>query len=80
MISPWRREAWETIEKAKASGKALELEGRELRRHVSKAYPFGERKQWPYKVWLSEMRRHFGRSREVPGRTYPLFAKLEEAS
>ena len=25
---------------------------RELRRLVSEAYPFGERKHWPYTVWL----------------------------
>ena len=29
----------------------------ELRRAISKAYPFGERKHWPYKVWCSQVKR-----------------------
>jgi hypothetical protein len=29
----------------------------ELRKRLSAAYPFGERKYWPYKVWLSEVNR-----------------------
>jgi len=28
-----------------------------LRRAISKAYPFGERRMWPYKVWLSQVKR-----------------------
>lgn len=28
-----------------------------LRKAISKAYPFGRREQWPYKVWLSEVKR-----------------------
>lgn len=27
-----------------------------VRRAFSKAYPFGHRRQWPYKVWLLEVR------------------------
>jgi hypothetical protein len=26
-----------------------------LRKAISEAYPFGQRKHWPYKVWLSEV-------------------------
>jgi hypothetical protein len=32
-----------------------------LRRHMKEAYPFGERKYWPYKVWCSEVRRQLRR-------------------
>lgn len=28
-----------------------------LRRALRDAYPFGERKYWPYKIWLDEIRR-----------------------
>lgn len=28
-----------------------------LRKALREAYPFGERKYWPYKVWLDEVRR-----------------------
>jgi len=28
-----------------------------LRKALREAYPYGERKYWPYKVWLSEIRR-----------------------
>lgn len=27
----------------------------ELRKRLSAAYPFGERKHWPYKVWLDQV-------------------------
>lgn len=30
---------------------------KEIRKAVSKAYPFGERSMWPYKLWLEEVRR-----------------------
>ncbi len=32
----------------------------ELRKLVSKAYPFGERKHWPYKQWLREVNERLG--------------------
>lgn len=30
---------------------------REIRRALREAFPWGIRKYWPYKVWLSEIRR-----------------------
>lgn len=30
---------------------------KEIRKALVAAYPFGERKYWPYKVWLDEIRR-----------------------
>lgn len=32
-----------------------------LRRALRDAYPYGERKYWPYKVWCAEVRRQLGR-------------------
>ncbi len=31
-----------------------------LRRALREAYPFGERRYWPYKVWCDEVRRQRG--------------------
>jgi hypothetical protein len=40
---------------------------KELRIALRDAYPFGERKMWPYKVWLSEIKRQRGqRERPLP--------------
>lgn len=33
----------------------------EIRKALAAAYPFGERRYWPYKVWLSEVARQTGR-------------------
>lgn len=35
--------------------------GRDVRRALRLAYPFGERRHWPYKVWLDEIRRQTGK-------------------
>ena len=34
------------------------LNGKELRRAISKAYPFGERKDHPYRIWLRTVKRY----------------------
>jgi hypothetical protein len=31
-----------------------------LRAALRQAYPYGERKYWPYKVWCDEVRRQLG--------------------
>ena len=39
----------------------------EIKKALYDAYPFGERKMWPYKIWLSaikECRRTFGAMRK----------------
>ena len=33
---------------------------KEIRKAIKEAYPFGERRMWPYKVWLNEVRRQRG--------------------
>ncbi|HWQ07902.1 MAG TPA: hypothetical protein VN436_02300 [Holophaga sp.] len=52
-----------------------------LRRALREAYPFEERKYWPYKVWLSEVKRQLAPTpaRTVtPGPEGPLIALMEE--
>lgn len=38
---------------------------RALRRALREAYPFGERRMWPYKAWRDEIRR------QLEGRQHP---------
>lgn len=35
----------------------------EIRKALRKAYPFGERANWPYKVWLDEIKIQIGQKR-----------------
>ena len=37
---------------------------KKIRKALREAYPFGERKYWPYKVWLDEIKRQRGQKRE----------------
>lgn len=39
-----------------------------IRKALVEAYPFGQRKYWPYQVWLDEVRRQRGFSRIKRGR------------
>lgn len=36
------------------------MEQKELRKLISAAYPFGERKHHPYKIWCDEVKRQLG--------------------
>lgn len=60
-ISAWRAEARAVVAAAWTEGRRLGLDGPELKRHISAAYPFGERANWPYKIWFDEVRRACGR-------------------
>lgn len=48
-VSPWRIHADMVLARLFATGEVT-------RRMLIDAYPFGERKQWPYKVWLRRVR------------------------
>ncbi len=50
--SRWRTASRQVITKALDEGRKLGLEGKALEKHVSAAYPFGERAMLPYKIWL----------------------------
>lgn len=43
----------------------------EVRAALRAAYPFGPREDWPYKVWLDEIRRQRGLPRARPRRSAP---------
>jgi hypothetical protein len=46
-----------------------------LRKALFEAYPYGERRYWPYKVWCDEIRTQLGlkRPKEPADGTLPLF-------
>lgn len=46
-----------------------------LRRALQDAYPFGERRAWPYKAWLAEIQKQIGgmRPRKADPRQMRLF-------
>jgi len=53
-MSHWRIAAIETINEVvdRVGIEDLDL----LEKEIRAAYPFGERKMWPYKVWLSQVK------------------------
>lgn len=51
MISCWAQRAAPVLAELFAPGKTP------TRQDIIDAYPFGERKYWPYMVWLREVRR-----------------------
>jgi hypothetical protein len=52
--SSWREESRKVIQTVMDQNPGLETA--ELKKLISAAYPFGERKHWPYQCWLSEVR------------------------
>ena len=61
MKSHWREESAKVIYKIIKDNPSISI--KELRRKISKAYPFGERKYHPYKIWLDEVRRAIRREK-----------------
>lgn len=55
----WRRAAASVIYPIVLAHR--DADGRTLRRLVRAAYPFGERRSYPYKAWLKEVRALCGR-------------------
>ena len=43
---------------------------KKLRKALRDAYPYGERKMWPYKVWCSEIKRQLNEPKDID---MPLF-------
>lgn len=56
--SPWRRKAREICDRVRRE--SPEARGKDLRRLLRQAYPFGQRKFHPYRIWCSEVRRALG--------------------
>ena len=55
-MSHWRNKSRRVIAEALKTGAALGLEGKALDKHISAAYPFGERSMHPYAIWLSQIK------------------------
>lgn len=54
-MSSWKEESMQIIRNVlKDNEHSTE---QELKRALKDAYPFGERKHWPYKIWLDCVRR-----------------------
>jgi hypothetical protein len=53
----WYIESRRVIADALAEGRRQGLDGKELVRFVDEAYPFGERRNYPYQEWLAARRR-----------------------
>lgn len=58
MSKTWREHAKPIIAEVLKSTKGLP--DKEIRKALREAYPFGERKYWPYKVWCDEIRAQTG--------------------
>jgi hypothetical protein len=67
-MSQWRDYARQTIAQVLADTKGMsEIE---IRKALKDAYPFGERKYHPYKIWLSEIaiqtkKKRFGQKKQI---------------
>jgi len=70
MNSRWARIARRIIGETLARLPADASE-RERRRALSEAYPFGERRYHPYRVWCREVRRALGRRPRTDGSLHP---------
>ena len=56
MKSYWRKRCIQII----ADVLKKQLPEKEERNELIKAYPFGEKKRWPYQIWLDEIKRQKG--------------------
>ena len=57
-MSRWREISDEVIISVMSENQ--DLKGKDLRKKIREAYPFGERANWPYKMWLKRVRIHLG--------------------
>lgn len=71
-MNTWRKESHKVIAKVIADNPGAT--GPALKKLLSEAYPFGERKYWPYKVWCDAVRQACGVTRKPkPIDALPLF-------
>ncbi len=64
--SHWRRQAREVIKKVLDDTKGADSAA--IRKAISEAYPFGERRYHPYKIWLDEVKIQTGKKVRHPYR------------
>jgi hypothetical protein len=59
--SRWRKESREIIARLLEDCKACGYDEATIKKALHDAYPFGERKYHPYKIWLDEIKRQRGK-------------------
>lgn len=64
--SHWRKRAREVIKRVLAENEGAN--SAQVRKAISNAYPFGERKYHPYKIWLDEVNIQTGKKVKHPYR------------
>lgn len=71
--SRWRTHAAKVISEVVGTRNPRRMnadELKELRKEISDAYPFGERRMHPYKIWLSEVKFQLGLNGFVESPTF----------
>jgi hypothetical protein len=63
--SRWRKESREIIARLLEDCKACGYDEATIKKALHDAYPFGERKYHPYKIWLSEIQRQRGTKKGI---------------
>jgi len=67
-----RAQARRLIPEAIESGRAAGLDGKPLWRYVCRSFPWGTRRNWPYKIWRHEAAVQIGLKRlGVPRKSQP---------
>jgi hypothetical protein len=67
MTPSWRELAQRVIAEVRRAHP--ESAGPELRRLLHGAYPFGQRRYHPYRIWCDEVRRALGKPRKTKSRS-----------
>ena len=57
----WSNVAWRTMDEVRINGVKTGKNPAEIAKAIDAAYPFGERKYYPYKAWLSVRKEFFTR-------------------
>ena len=83
MTTSWRDSALQAMFRVHAEQLQAGANPQQIADAIDKAYPFGERRYWPYKAWLSA-RKHFFALKGLPNkRTKPkhdLLTQLDTGS
>lgn len=74
--SAWRTRAAQVIERTLKQNPGLSVQ--ETRKALRQAYPFGERRMWPYKCWLIEVRLALLATARLRGETPPRLGKIPQ--
>ena len=78
MTTTWRERAQRVIVEVRRAHP--EAAGPELRRLLRAAYPFGQRRYHPYRIWCDEVRRALGLPRKNTSRSPRVRAQMKAAA